>query len=200
MAANVQFNLDADEQKAVQAFLNVVNAQDKSTRGFKKTTQAGKKNSRQLQDVGRKATQLVGTLAGGAGVAGAAFAVARGFDEMGRRAVAFDDAITPLLSLGDNINNIQAIREEVLGLSSGFGIARDQIADTLFSLQSGTANLSEQIQGDLLESGLKLTQLAGGDLNTNMTALIKTFQIFGQDAAGVDDVLNLSASPKTRPH
>lgn len=46
--ATVKFNLEADEAKAVQAFLRVVDAQNKAEKQFKKTTNAGKKQDQGL--------------------------------------------------------------------------------------------------------------------------------------------------------
>ena len=100
----------------------------------------------------------------------------------------FENELTELLSLGDNIRNIDNIRQSVLGMSNAFGIARSQIADAMFNLQSGTANLSKVIQNELLRSSIELKEVYGGDLSTDMKALVKVFQIYGNTIQDVTSI------------
>ncbi len=190
MVANVQFVLEADEAKAVNAVLKLVRAQKKSDTQFKKTTRSAKQWDKALERSRRQVGSFVGGLVGTAGATAALRGVISGLRESERQLIAFDRAITPLLSLGENIQNIGEIREQVLSLSAAFGISEDVIASALFNLQSGTANLSTTIRDDLLKSGLQLTRLVGGDLDVNLTALIKTFQVFGKELGGVTQAQN----------
>ncbi len=67
-------------------------------------------------------------------------------------------------------------------------MVRGEIADTLFRLQSGTANLAKTQQDELLQSAIKLTKVYGGDLNENLQALVKNYQIVATRGGNVADV------------
>ena len=188
MAANVQFVLDADEAKAVNAFLKLNNAQKKSESQFAKTTRKAKQFDKTVSKVGRSLKGLVFGLAGAGGVAASLRGLISGVSEASRRLVEFDTALTPLLGLGDNVDNVDAVRKSVLNMSGAWGIARNEIATAMFDLQSGTANLAKAQQQQLLTSSLELTKVYGGELPTNLKALVKTFQIYRDTIGDVNIV------------
>lgn len=136
--------------------------------------------------LGTLKSRLVGVAAGGAAVG----LIARNVQELGRdlqrateEVAKFEGEITELLSLGDNLQNIDAIKNRVVGLSNALGASRQEIARTLFDLQSGTANLDQTVRDELLRSAVELNQVYGGDLPTSLRNMVKVFQIFGDSAA-----------------
>jgi len=190
MAGNVQFILDADTAKAVSGFLRVVQSQQKSQKEFSKSVRSARRFDRNLGKLGRTAFRF------GAGFVGAGIVTAglqnfmRILDRAGSSTAAFEDEMTGLLSLGDNVNRIAELKDEVLGMSNAWGISRGQISATLFDLQSGTANLSDAIRDDLMRSGLELHKLTGAELPTSLKALIKTYQIYREELGTVATAQN----------
>ncbi len=102
--------------------------------------------------------------------------------------LAFEAEITPLLSLGENVRNIQGLRDQVIQYSNAWGIARGEIASAMFNLQSGTANLSETTRRELLRAGVELTKVFGVDLPVAMNNIIKLYQIYGDEAENVAEI------------
>lgn len=94
--------------------------------------------------------------------------------------------LRPLLSLGANAANARGLRSQVIDLSTATGIARPEVAQAMFNLQSGTANLDAPTRKQLLRGGMQMTQVAGGNLDTNLTALVKAWQVYGDQVQSVD--------------
>lgn len=108
---------------------------------------------------------------------------------MGRKeAMQFERDLTELFSLGDNLGKSNAIRDRVLEISNAYGIARAEIAKTLFDLQSGTANLDASQREQLLKSALELREVYGAALPDALRGLTKTYQIYGDEVDRVSDL------------
>lgn len=125
--------------------------------------------------------RLTGAFAGFAGIAGVQRVFANWFQTMERvneQTVALEHNLTELLSLGGNVNQIDAIRGKIVSMSTAWNLMGEEASRALFDLQSGTANLNESIRKDLLRSGLELKAVYGADLPTGLSALIKTYQIY----------------------
>jgi TP901 family phage tail tape measure protein len=148
--------------------------------------QVNKRQRRGNALIGTMTTRLAGLAAGGAAVG----LITRNFENLGRelqaasREVAkFEAEMTELLSLGGNLQNLDAIKNQVVGLSNALGTSRQEIARTLFDLQSGTANLDQTVRDELLRSAVELNQVYGGELPTSLRNMVKVFQIFGESAS-----------------
>lgn len=113
---------------------------------------------------------------------------ARSLQQVGETVAGFENEITPLLSLGDNVQNIDAIRQNVLGLSEAWGITRDQVSRAMFDLQSGTANLDQATREKLLRSAFELHKVYGVELPLALQSTVKTFQIYGDAANDVSAI------------
>ncbi len=140
---------------------------------------------RQLDKTAAKVL-AVGTVTAGLG------AITRGYvqdvTEAASATAEFEADLTGLLSLGDNLSSIQAIRSNVLSMSNAWGIARGEVADAMFVLQSGTANLSEAQRQDLMQSALELSKVYGVDLETALTGVTKAYQIYGGEVQNVSEL------------
>jgi hypothetical protein len=119
------------------------------------------------------------------GIVGVATMFRESLNDMAAHAARFEDELTPLLSLGNNMGNIDAIRASVLGMSGAWGIATADIAAAQYQLQSSTANLSATIRDDLMRESIKLNKLTGTDLRTAVTGLSKTWQNYGNEVGNV---------------
>jgi len=186
----VTFRLEAQEAKAVNAFMRVVDAQKRTERQFGRSVKSGQRFSKGMTKATSSVRSLVGTLVGAAGLSMAVRGAAMAMRQGAETTMKFEDELTGLLSLGDNIENIKAIKASVLDMSGSFGIARENIASTMFNLQSGSANLSQTIRDELLKNTIELTKATGADLPISMNALLKTFLIYGNRLEDVNMIQN----------
>lgn len=105
-----------------------------------------------------------------------------------RETMLFERQLTELFSLGNNASESGGIRKRVLEISNAYGIARGEIAKSLFDLQSGTANLDESQRKQLLQSALELREVYGAALPDALRGLTKTYQIYGDQVDRVSDL------------
>jgi TP901 family phage tail tape measure protein len=188
MAGKVTFILDAEEGKAVGAFLKVVDSQKKAEKQFDRTVKKAGELSRVLDMGASSALRFAAGFAGSVSVLGTASAVIAGMDKVQQRNIDFQKSMTELMSLGNNTDNAAGVRKQVLDLSSSWGIASKEIIDAMFNLQSSTANLTQQQRDDLLKSSLQLAKVYGVQLPLALNATTKTLQIFGDKADDVSTI------------
>lgn len=93
-----------------------------------------------------------------------------------------------LLSLDRNGSNQEEIREKVLSLSGASSRSTKEIADLLFSIQSGSAGMDQAIQDQILSSSLLAGETTNASLNDNANALIKSWKIFGHEVESVSEL------------
>lgn len=187
---NVTYELDAEESKMLDGFRRAIAKTREMDRAVSQTT---KKTTRGFDVMGLKLGQYqkaIGFLSGGAGIATVTNMVLQSLDRQVRKTREFEREITGLLSLGDNVKDINAVRKEVIGLSSGFDQSTATIADFLFDLQSGTANLSKDIREGLKAEAIELTRVTGADLPVSLRVLNKSFQTYGDQVRTVNDLQN----------
>jgi TP901 family phage tail tape measure protein len=127
------------------------------------------------------------TVAAAAGAAAFAYGqeVLQNYDALGTAGVTFEHEMTGLIGIGDNAKRIPRLKEKVLALSTGKGFDRATVANTMYDLESAASNLPAATRNDLLQQAMLVTKVKGGDLNTNTTALTKTFQNYGSDFGSV---------------
>lgn len=183
MANNIFFRLGSSVGSMVGGF-------KQADSQLEKFNQRATRTGRNYNSLTRMLSGSVRTLIGTAGVSGAFYGIARSLDEVSQKANTFEGEMTKLLSLGDNVKNIAAIKDRVLDISGAFGIARQEVADFEFDLQSGMANLSEQMRGELRKEAIEMTRVFGADLPTSMRVLGKTFQIYGDQVRDVNQIQN----------
>lgn len=195
--ADVTFVLNAQEAQAVGAFLKVVDAQKKVTRAARETGDALGRSGRSAKGAGDSfgalsgtLTKMVGGLVGGYSVKWALGQVAQSFQESVRITQDFNREMTGLLSLGDNARNFASVKQEVLDMSNAMGIARGEVAGMMFNLQSGASGLDVDVIRQLRMETVELAKATGTDLETSMTALLKTFRIYGDEVDSINDLQN----------
>jgi len=105
----------------------------------------------------------------------------------------FESEMTELLSLGDNVKNIRAVKAEVIHLSNQMGKSRQEIAGAMFALQSGASDLAATIRKQVLKEAIEMTRVLGGDLRQNVRALTKLMLIYGDSLRDVNHAQNLLA-------
>jgi len=105
----------------------------------------------------------------------------------------FEAEMTELLSLGDNVKNIRAVKAEVIHLSNQMGKSRQEIAGAMFALQSGASDLAATIRKQVLKEAIEMTRVLGGDLRQNVRALTKLMLIYGDSLRDVNHAQNLLA-------
>ncbi len=118
--------------------------------------------------------------AAGTGMYAFGQAVADQLDLGGQKLVAFSDAMRRLTGLGDNLRQAGAVRSDVLATSGAYGMSPDTVAQAKYMLQSAAGNLSAGKQGEILKGGIEMSEVAGGDLQTNLVELTKAVQIYGE--------------------
>lgn len=184
--------------KALNKIVGVVEKMDKRLGKIEKTnarmSRRGKKELSVMKQgydsVKSSIGQVAVGLVGAQGLRSALTATWEGMKRIRMETIGFDDDLTSLLSLGDNVSNIDAVRASVLNMSAGFGISREKIVPALFDIQSNASSLSKTIQDDLLKQSLLLTKVSGGELNTNLRGLVKTYQIYEDQVESVTDTSN----------
>lgn len=184
----VVFKLDADEAKAVNSFMKVVDAQKKTERQFGKSTQAGKRFSGAMGGLGKTMMGLAGGLIGAAGVRMAIGAVTQSLQVARREVLGFEDEITELLALGKNVKNIRAIKNEILDMSGATGIARKEIVDAMFFAQSALSNVSKEIKEGVIKRAIELKKVMGVDLRSGVNLLSKAFSIYGKTIEDLEPI------------
>lgn len=132
-------------------------------------------------------------LAGYAGVSGASAifsSLSQGMEDFIAQRSALEKAITPLSSLGDNVKNMQSMRNEVVATSVSTGRSLEEISGFLFDLQSNTGNLSAAMRDQLKKETLELAEVTGGDLVTAQQLMVKSYQIYGKEVENVNQLQN----------
>lgn len=188
--SDVVFRATADEAKAINAFRKLVESQKQVEKGTKRVNAASRRTSKTMAGMSGNMRRMALGLIGGAGLSAGLYATARSFQESTQKARDFEKEITGLLSLGENIDNIGAIKNEVLGLSNAFDLTRQTTADFMFDLKSGTANLTQAMRDGLKKESLELAQVTGSDLPVALKVLTKAFQVYRGELGGVNDLQN----------
>ena len=178
----------SSQQQRMRAQRQLRELEQDRTRQLRQLNQVQRKTGQAAAGALTKVRGLVGAF--GAFAAGAAIGqglreTLRVMQELTRQTTRFQEELTPLLSLGENLESINEIQQQVRGMSTAFGESRDTIAKALFDVQSSAANLSDTVQNQLVQSALRATQVYGGDLPSNLRLGIKTFQIYGDQVASV---------------
>lgn len=109
----------------------------------------------------------------------------------GRRlAIEFEKSILDLSSVGENAKDLGKLRTEVLELSAAMGRSPAEIAKLKFFIQSGTAGMTQAMVEDIEAATLKLAKLTVADPSKLAGALIKTFNLFGDEVNDVQLIMD----------
>lgn len=143
-----------------------------------------------IRKVGRSMAFGVAGYAGVTGVNAIFSSLNQGVKEFINKRTEMETAITPLLSLGDNVGNMQGIRDEVTRTSISMGRSIQEVAGFMFDLQSTTGNLSASIRDGLKKTTLDLAKITGGDLVTAQNLMTKSYQISGKEVRNLTELQN----------
>lgn len=179
--ANVKFNLEAEEAKAVQAFLRVVDAQKKAEGQFRRTTEEGKKQNLSFD----KGVSSLAKWAGGFITATAAIGAATKalqfhnaeIDKASNRTRTSEFGLAELSQLaGGDEKEMQRMVNEAKKTSGTSGIDRNAAAKLQFNLESfGIADQREMF-ADLIGTI--------ADPSASAEASVTLQQAFGKEEAG----------------
>jgi len=126
----------------------------------------------------------------GAVLATAASAV-KGITDTADETERFTQAITPLLALGDNLDNIEKVMKRIDDVSLETGLDADKVADAMFVLESATAGLSKTIQGSLLQDSIELAKVNREELEPSVLAMAKSYNIFKDQVRDTTELQNI---------
>lgn len=128
--------------------------------------------------------------AGVAGISNIISGISQGLEDIAEQGSALEKAITPLISLGDNVNKMAEMRTEVIGLGATMGRDNQDIANFLESLESLSNTMAADTLRDIKRETIQLTELAGGDLQTNMRMLAKANETYGDSFKTINQEQN----------
>jgi len=131
-----------------------------------------------------------GIVAGAAAVAVAGRLINNSFSESTAAAMELNDAMTPLVALGENAKNYKEVTAEINNMRTVFGVTADQASQLKFNIQSGGAALDKMTQDGIRNMTLLGNQVAGWDIDATSKLGTKTFNIYGKAVGSVSDVFN----------
>lgn len=151
----------------------------------KETEKSMRDLDREAQAASRGFSSSIANFAAGFASFAALGSVIRGtFEQLaeGRRlALDFEKSILDLSSVGENAKDLGKLRKEVLDLSAAMGRTPGDVAKLKFFIQSGTAGLDASTVQQIEQATLNLSKLTVADPSNLAGALIKTFQIYGDE-------------------
>jgi len=148
-----------------------------------------KKTDKKMSAMGGSAKKL-NKLFGALGLTGAMMKLGQTMQQSSQMAFEFNDSMTALLALGDNVRNIDATKKAVEDLAVSTGISTGQVANAMFTLQSATSNLSKTMRDDLLKQAIELSKVNSTDLQTSVNAMATVWQIYGNSLEDANDLQN----------
>lgn len=197
--ANIRWEAAIQNDQAVRAMRQLEQNQKKvenqSRRTGRAMREAGASGMRASSAFSGMAAGLraLGPLAGGLSMFTMGSQMLQGLKQSSELTSQFVTEMTELIGLGDNIDDIDEWRAKVLAWSSAMGVARKDVADLFFAVQSGASNLPERVQNQLLQDAMELNKVYGVELPSALRVLNKTYQIYGDDLRDVSEAQNMIA-------
>jgi hypothetical protein len=114
----------------------------------------------------------------GIGVIGAAKIATEGITKADERVVEFGNEFRPLASLGDNINNISGVREQVVAMSTEYGLPTAQVIAAQTAIESAAGDMPAVKKQQLLTATLRANKMSNADPEQVGRALFKAQSIF----------------------
>lgn len=143
--AKTKFILEADQAKAVGAFLKVVEAQDKTTRGMRKMNREGAKTNKTMVGIGRSVAGWLGGFASIAGVVRGLQAInaemkkAQGLrKEMYQAALSMEQLTSKIAYLREDvsISGLEAVKKDIAEISRQTAASTEVVSKALFFSES----------------------------------------------------------------
>lgn len=153
-----------------------------------KTGKMAKRAKTEMKGMSSALVRAGGAIAGFAGISKISSSLA----EAARQSRQFEDSLTGLLSLGNNIDSIVEIRKNVQDLSTTYGIMGDEVARANFNLISSTGNLSDAIRDDLAFGAMRVAKSQGIDLALATNFLATMYNIVGDEVGSVNNLIGKS--------
>ena len=175
----------SSQQQRMRAQRQLRELEEDRTRQLNQLNQAQRRTGKTASTAGSKIRGMIGGFAGLAGVAATVRAVEQSIRRLRQEAVSFNDQLRPLVAVGDNAGNIEALRKEVLDLSSAFGKSRQEIITAQQQVQTAASNLDREMRENLLKTSLRLSNLYGSQLPAQLNLATRTMQIYGGELGSV---------------
>ena len=198
--SNVTIRMSADEARAVQGFRNLINSQRRVERQQRSVSRSTRQMNRNMGSALATVRRFAGGMLSIAGAGGVARSFIREMEEGARRVRDFDQAMQPLVGIGDHAARMDEMRESVRALSGEWGLSSADAAQFLAIHADHTSNLAEGLRRELIPATMRFTQLVGGEAPANLNMLNRILQNYGDEigsAAQATDMLKMTLDAGT---
>lgn len=184
----VSFKLEADEAKAVQGFLKLVDAQKKVERGAKNVGRAANKSEKAFRSMGKSAGRDLKNMVVGLGSVASAIAVGRAV--WGKFTKDIADSVKALKEFQDEFINIQFLlehykdpkfRPHMKALATAAGIPPREMSKGVYALESMTSYATPARRAGMLTELIKVRKTT----NVPLAELVPTFAKMGKIYPGL---------------
>lgn len=187
------FRLESEAGSLVRGYNRAVQETKRLEDSFGRAASKGSAAEKSLGGMASTVGKLSAAFGGLASVSAIGTSIIQTVERLGEAIVRFDDEITPLLSLGDNVKNATQLQEAILSTSGAYGLAAAEIARLRFNIQSGASSLAKSVQDDITATALNIKKVFGAPPEEAARALFKTKLIFDQDVREISNKLSFLA-------
>jgi hypothetical protein len=190
--------IEANASGYVREVMQTVNANEKAERSARKAAGTHTRYGQRVSQVSKLMSGLKRALVGFVGVSAAiqvVGSIGESLNKFKTSAMDLERIITPLLSLGDNVERTQGYKQEILALSAAMAAMPQEMADFLFFLQSATSSLPKEEISAMKDEALELARATGGNARVAVQALNKVWQVYGaemKEGLSTTEALNLA--------
>jgi len=124
----------------------------------------------------RSALYGVASYASVSAVSGAIRGVTQEIERHIEKRSQFEKSLTPLLSSGDNIKNIGAVRKEIMGLGVTYRQSFDEMAKAKYNFESGSSNLPKRQRDQLMREAMEFSEAMGTTPQASMDMMLASYQ------------------------
>ena len=188
--ADAKITADGDASKIIKELRKARTEIDRLGGKLVKINSASKRTARNTGKMVTAFKQLAGAYVGIAALRTVVADVSKSFQEARRETLGFEDELTDLLSLGENVGNISKIKDEVLAFSGAWGIARASVIDSMFDIQSGASSLSKEMREGIRKEVLEIAKVTKTDLPSATKLMVKTWNIYGDSLKNANQLQN----------
>lgn len=189
----VRFQLEADQAKAVQAFLKVVDAQNKNEAAFKKTAKSARGLDATLIGTAKRFAGIGAAIGGVAGTTALLASMGQSFitntRRIGTAALQAEKDMRGFFALGTNARDVAKLRDSIFAQSTAFDQSVKSISDARFFLQSILGD-NNKIVSDAIFDNAALVGRLGGDVTSAINLSASAWKIYGKELERVGVTAN----------
>lgn len=186
----VTVTLTGNSSRLVKAMKRVQNEEKKVADGAGKIGRKSKLASKGAMQLTKSFQRMVGAAAGMVGASAVFGDMIRSIKTARRETIDFENELTDLFSLGANVENIGAIKDEVLAYAGAWGTARTNIIGSMFDIQSGASSLSKEMRDSLRKEIMELTKVTSTSAPAATKLMVKTWNIYGKELKTANNMQN----------